>query len=162
MKGLTAVFLSLSLINVSYAQKSKMDDQTVMIDGQNQEMNAAIAQARATLDDFLKLAKKPPKGADGFKLKVMVVDGDSTEHLWVTPFRQERKGFSGVIVNEPELVSSVKYGEKYAFTRDQISDWGYSLDGKQKGSYTVCVLFKNMPPEAVQSYKDDYGFECNE
>jgi uncharacterized protein YegJ (DUF2314 family) len=33
-------------------------------------------------------------------------------------------------------------------------------DGKQKGSYTVCVMFKHMPAADVQRYRRDYGFEC--
>jgi len=44
--------------------------------------------------------------------------------------------------------------------REQISDWGYVLNGKQIGSYTVCVLFKTMPEKDVARYKRDHGFSC--
>lgn len=57
-------------------------------------------------------------------------------------------------------VRSFTEGKVYAFKRDQISDWGYQLNGKQIRSYTVCVLFKTMPRDEVARYKRDYGFVC--
>lgn len=51
-------------------------------------------------------------------------------------------------------------GDTIPFQRADISDWGYVQDGKQKGSFTVCVLFRRMPSEEVERYRTDYGFEC--
>ncbi len=159
MKIFAAVMLSLLLL-VGCPEPAQ--EGVVMIANDDKEMNAAIAQARATLDEFLTLAKTPPAGASDFKLKVKVVDGEHVEHLWVMPFEGDGKKFSGIIVNEPELVSTVRYGKQYQFTQEQISDWGYELNGKQKGSYTICVILKNMPATEAKVYRDDYGLECKE
>jgi uncharacterized protein YegJ (DUF2314 family) len=139
-----------------------VSDQTVRVKSENQEMNAAIDAAQATLDDFLKLSAHPPAGASGFKLKVKVTDGHGTEVMWVMPFHQTDSGFVGTLADEPEVVTSIKNGQEFAFARSQIADWGYALNGKQKGSFTVCVLFKHMPAAEVQNYRDHYGFECQE
>jgi uncharacterized protein YegJ (DUF2314 family) len=136
------------------------DDHTVSIGAEDEEMNAAIARAQASLDEFLKIARSPPAGASEFKLKVRIHDSHGTEHMWVTPFKQTTDGFTGVLADEPETVVSVENGQRLDFTRAQVSDWGYVLNGKQKGSFTVCVLFKHMPSGEVEQYRRDYGFEC--
>lgn len=138
----------------------KAPDRSVLVAGKDQEMNEAIAKARATLDDFLRLKAKPPNGASAFKLKVKVTDEHGSEHLWVTPFHVTATGFAGTISNEPDYVESVAVGDEIEFPRGDITDWGYELNGKQKGSYTVCVMFKHMSKEEADMYRRDYGFEC--
>jgi uncharacterized protein YegJ (DUF2314 family) len=152
---LTAIlFLSLA------SSAGAVEDQTVLVERADPEVQAAIQQAQASLDDFLALKDNPPKGASGFKLKVVIHDGDRQEVMWVTPFTQTDTGFVGILNDQPEYVTNVRNGQKLTFTRADVADWGYRLDGKQKGSFTVCVIFKHMPPAEVQKYRDDYGFEC--
>jgi uncharacterized protein YegJ (DUF2314 family) len=109
----------------------------------DQEMAAAIEQARASLDEFLTLSETPPSGAAKFKLKVMVKDGNVTEHFWVIPFHRTPTGFAGILADEPQAVHNVVFGQDIEFTRDDISDWGYTRDGRQVGSFTVCVMLKD-------------------
>jgi uncharacterized protein YegJ (DUF2314 family) len=154
------VILFVALMSPAALSQEKSEDQIVNISSEDKEMNAAIRHARDTLDQFLEVLAKPPKGTSGFKVKVQVTDSGGVEHLWVTPFRQTWNGFEGTIANEPRLVHSVKYGQRYRFDRSAITDWGYELNGKQKGSFTICVLFKHMPADEVQTYRKDYGFEC--
>jgi uncharacterized protein YegJ (DUF2314 family) len=135
-------------------------DQTVLIRTEDKEMNDAIAKAQATLDDFLKIKTNPPAGASGFKIKVRITDAHGTEHMWVTPLKQTDTGFTGVLADEPEYITSVKNGQLLNFSRADVSDWGYVLNGKQKGSFTVCVVFKHMLASEVEQYRRDYGFEC--
>lgn len=137
-----------------------VDDQVVMIHSEDAEMNAAIARAQRTLDDFIRIKANPPKGASGFKLKVRITDPHGTEHMWVTPFKKTTHGFVGILADEPEIVRNVVNGQRITFTKEEISDWGYVLNGRQKGSFTVCVVFKHMPREQVQQYRDQYSFEC--
>jgi uncharacterized protein YegJ (DUF2314 family) len=136
------------------------DDQIVSVGAEDGEMNAAIARAQTSLDEFLKIAGNPPTGASGFRLKVRIHDSHGTEHMWVMPFTQTASGFTGVLADEPETVASVKNGQRLDFARSEVTDWGYVLNGKQKGSFTVCVLFKHMPVSEVEQYRKDYGFEC--
>lgn len=91
----------------------------------------------------------------------MISDANGVEHFWMTPFKEIQNGFAGILANEPSVVKSVERGKVYAFKREEISDWGYEKDGKQMGSFTVCVLFKSMPADQVVRYKKDYGFTCD-
>lgn len=155
-----SVLPDLLLCLSSAALADPVSDRTVAVKTQNQEMIAAIAQAQATLDDFLKLSAHPPAGASRFKLKVKVTDRHGSEVMWVIPFHQTDSAYIGTLADEPEVVTSIRNGQQFAFDRAQIADWGYTLNGKQKGSFTVCVLFKHMPAAVVQKYRDGYGFEC--
>ena len=154
------ITFAILLFSLTASAVDKVEDQTVLIQSEDAEMLQAISKAQATLDEFLKINTKPPKGASGFKLKVKITDSYGTEHMWVEPFKQTKSGFVGTLANEPDYVKSVKNGQTITFNRKDISDWGYVLNGKQKGSFTVCVVFKHMPLSEVQKYRDDYGFEC--
>jgi uncharacterized protein YegJ (DUF2314 family) len=155
-----ALFLLILALSFHAFAEEKIDDQVRFISEQDKAMNAAIAEARSRLGEFLEKAKNPPAGAEGFKLKVMVSDDSGVEHLWFSPFKEIEGGYAGVLVNEPNIIASMKYGEVYAFRESQITDWGYVLNGKQVGSYTVCVLFKTMEKSVVEQYKRDHGFDC--
>nr|WP_315468496.1 DUF2314 domain-containing protein [uncultured Undibacterium sp.] len=154
------IFTTILIISNPCAATDKIDDRTVKVSEQDKNMNLAIAEARRTLDGFLALSKKPPEGASNFKLKVMVSDEGGVEHFWFIPFKEIKDGFAGVLANDPQVIKSVVAGKVYAFKREQITDWGYELNGKQIGSYTVCALFKSMPKADVVRYKKDHGFVC--
>ena len=155
-----ALFLLMLALSFNTFAEDKIDDQVLFISEQDKAMNSAIAEARRRLGEFFAIAKNPPAGAEGFKLKVMVSDDSGVEHLWFSPFKEIEGGYAGVLVNEPNIIESMKHGEVYAFRESQITDWGYVLNGKQIGSYTVCVLFKTMEKSVVEQYKRDHGFDC--
>jgi len=142
------------------APDGKVQDRPVHVSARDKEMNEAIDRARATLDGFLKIYAHPPRGADDFRLKVKVTDANGSEHLWIEPFKITASGFSGVVSNVPDTVESVAEGDTIEFQRGEITDWGYVQDGKQKGGFTVCVMFKHMGKDEADAYRRDYGFEC--
>ena len=148
------------IVSFGVVADSKIDDQVRYISDQDKAMLEAIKIARSKLDQFFETAKSPPPGASDFKLKVKVSDERGVEHLWFSPFKEVEGGYAGVLVNEPNVIKSMQYGKVYAFRKSQITDWGYVLDGKQIGSYTVCVLFKSMDNDLVERYKKDHGFVC--
>lgn len=161
MRTLLLLLLSATLAFPNLCAAEKRDEsEIVMIGTTDPEMVAAIKTARSGLDGFLALAESPLAGTEQFKLKVMVRDGDTTEHFWVVPFRPTSSGFEGILANDPKVVRNVKAGQQIQFMRNQISDWGYSRNGRQVGSYTVCVLFKKMPPEQADYYRKNHGFDC--
>lgn len=155
-----AILVLLAVFSCHLFAQEKIGDQVRTISGQDKAMQAAIEKARNGLEAFFETAKNPPEGAKDFKLKVMVSDDSGIEHLWFSPFKEVKGGYAGVLVNDPNLISTMKFGEVYAFRKSQITDWGYVQNGKQIGSYTVCVLFKTMEKSVVEQYKRDHGFVC--
>lgn len=158
--AVAALAFTLSSAAQEPAQGGKAKNKVYNIASQDAEMEEAIAQARATFDGFLKTHAKPPKGAEDFKIKVKFSEAGNNEHIWVTPFVVTPKGFQGTLAGEPRYISYLDNGQDVSFTRADVSDWGYTLNGKQKGSYTVCVMFKHMPAADANRYRRDYGFEC--
>lgn len=151
---------ALATYSLVAAPQQRDEGEVVFVGTSDPDMVAAIKQARATLPDFLKLAANPPTGTDGYKLKVMVIDGAKTEHFWVTPFKALPEGFAGILANDPKVVKNVKAGQVVRFDNSLISDWGYTKDGRQVGSFTVCVLFKKMPTDQADYYRKNHGFDC--
>ncbi|MBN9552817.1 MAG: YegJ family protein [Alphaproteobacteria bacterium] len=154
------IALCLLLAFVPLHARAQNDDKAMMIASDDAEMAAAIEKARSSLDEFLALSDAPPPGTDKFKLKVMIVDGNAAEHFWVIPFKRTDTGFAGILANEPEVVRNVVLGQNIEFTRDDISDWGYTRNGRQVGSFTVCVMFKKMSKEEADYMRTQYGFDC--
>jgi uncharacterized protein YegJ (DUF2314 family) len=136
-------------------------DEIVRVPGDDPETTAAMAKARATLQDFLALARAPQASMSGFAVKVAVHDGGNTEYFWITPFREQDGGFTGVINNTPRSVKSVKFGQALAFSEKEIVDWLYVDGGKMKGNYTVCVLLKHESKADAEAAKARFGLECD-
>ncbi len=164
MKSTIRTVMSLMLVlapGLASAQATdSSDDKTMVFTPGDPEMAAATARAIASLDEFLALSEAPPAGTERFKLKVKVRDGNITEHFWVIPFRRTETGFVGILSNEPAEVRNVVLGKNIEFSRDDISDWGYKRNGRQVGSFTVCVMLKRMPKEEADSMLEKYGFDC--
>ena len=154
--------LALSLVVIAGGASAQQRDENeiIMFGAQDKDMVAAIQKARSSLDTFLELARNPPPGVSGLKLKVMVKDSNGTEHFWVAPFKSTATGFEGTLANEPRIVKSVRHGQQLSFTRADISDWGYVKNGRQVGSFTVCVMLKQAPKEQADYYRKNHGFDC--
>lgn len=156
-----AIVMALALVpTLSMGQAKRDENEVTMVPGGDPEMNRAIEEARKTLDDFLALAARNPPDISHVKLKVMIKDRNGTEHFWVTPFRRNGAGFQGVLANEPKIVKNVRHGQQIDFQRSDITDWGYVRDGKQFGSYTICVLLKRAPKDQAEYYRREHGFQC--
>jgi len=155
-----SLMLALAPIPAGAQNSGQGGDKVVGVARDDPDMAAAIAQARASLDEFLSLSDAPPAGTTSYKLKVEVNDGDASEHFWIIPFHKTASGFVGTLSNEPQVVHNVVAGQELEFTRDEISDWGYTKNGRQVGSFTVCVLFKTISKEEADYYRENYGFDC--
>jgi uncharacterized protein YegJ (DUF2314 family) len=158
--AISVLSLALSLGHGSAQAVDPSPDKTLIVSPDDPEMAVATATALARLDEFLALAEAPPAGTERFKLKVKIPDGNVTEHLWVIPFRRTSTGFVGIVANEPEEVRTVVYGQNIEFGRDDISDWGYMRNGRQVGSFTVCVMLTRMSKEDAEEMRQQYGFDC--
>jgi uncharacterized protein YegJ (DUF2314 family) len=159
-RSLLLLALSVTGCSANADSHAKDADGVVMIAEDDAEMEAAITHAKSTLNEFLATVANPPAGSSGFKLKVELTDSNGSEHFWVEPFKQTATGFEGTLANHPEIISGVKLGQTISFARSQVSDWGYVLNGRQVGSFTVCVMMKHVSADEANIYRRDYGFDC--
>ncbi len=142
---LTAPILSSSL---AFAQ-----DRTINVPSDDPVMNAAIGRARARLGIFWEHLKSPGPGESHFSLKVMVRDGDKTEHFWVVDIERGGNAIFGRIDNDPDTVTTVKIGQRIPINEADISDWLFVRNGKMVGNETLRVLFKYMSAEEVARFR---------
>lgn len=116
-----------------------------------QEMEAAIARARAEIDAFIAELSNP-KGAN-HAVKAPITDGGTTEHFWLTNVTFRDGKFEGTINNEPGRVKNVRMGQKWTLNKLEISDWMYMRNGKMHGNYTMRPLLKTLPAEEAEQYR---------
>jgi uncharacterized protein YegJ (DUF2314 family) len=116
-----------------------------------QEMEAAIARARAEVDSFLRELLNPT-GAN-HAVKAAIEDGDKTEHFWLTDLSFQNGAFVGTINNEPGIVGNVKMGQQWTVKKGEISDWLFMREGKMHGNYTMRPLLKTMPAEEAAKFR---------
>jgi uncharacterized protein YegJ (DUF2314 family) len=166
LTAFSAMFISVLAVGiVPAAAEGLLDnaqrDQIVLVPKGDPDMAAAMRKARATLPDFLALARAPRPSTSGFAVKVAIRDpGTENEYFWITPFREQDGRFIGRIDNIPRLVRSVRLGQTFAFSHGEIADWLYYEGGKMKGNYTACATTKREPGKA-EAFKKEFGLECD-
>ncbi len=153
MTRLTRFALWLTAMLLMFAGGCGKQDRTIGVEENDPEMTAAIAKARETLPQFWQVFEKPEHGESGFALKVKITDPRGTEHFWATDIERRDGKVLGTINNDPNIVKSVKLGQRIEIPEADISDWLYLRDGKMVGNRTVRPLFKRMPPAEVEEVK---------
>jgi uncharacterized protein YegJ (DUF2314 family) len=59
----------------------------------------------------------------------------------------------GTINNDPNIVASVKLGDRIEIPEGDISDWLYLRDGKMAGNEKLRPLLKKMPAAEAEKLK---------
>lgn len=128
-------------------------DKAVSVAKDDPQMLAAIAKARETLPQFWTVFDKRERGESGFSLKVKITDKSGSEHFWATDLERRDGKIMGTINNDPNIVSTVKLGDRIVIPGSDISDWLYMRDGKMVGNETLKPLLKAMPASEVARAK---------
>lgn len=125
------------------------------------DMDAAFRKARATLKEFLTLARNPRPSITNYAVKIGIPDRDHREFFWISRFTQQDGRLVGRIDNTPRLVRNVREGERISFKESDVVDWLYRENGKMFGNYTACALIKKEPPKQAEAFKKEYGLSCD-
>jgi uncharacterized protein YegJ (DUF2314 family) len=123
------------------------------VEDSDPEMVAAIAKAQQTLPQFWQVFDKREHGESNFVLVVRITDKGRIEHFHITDF-ERRDGKSLVTIgNKPNIVTSVKLGDRIEIPAADITDWFYMRDGKYLGMFTIKPRFKHMHADQVERLK---------
>lgn len=114
-------------------------------------MDAAIARARAEVDDFLAVMEKGD--ADSFSVKAPITDENGTEHFWLTDVSFDDGQFSGAVGNDPGIVKNVQYGQPWKIKKEEISDWMFTRGEMIHGGYTIDPLLDSYPKEDAEALR---------
>ena len=126
-------------------------------------MELAFSKARASLEQFLELARVPPPHLRGFALKVSITEEpDIVEYFWINDFIQNGDTFSGKVNNRPLLVKRVRAGRVHQFQRSDIVDWTY-IDTETRtihGNFTACAQLARKPSDLASELRQKFGLTC--
>ncbi|MFC0180531.1 YegJ family protein [Thorsellia kenyensis] len=160
-----SVFLSLFSVNSTFANNESESTQkgVIEVETDDEEMNQAIRNARASIDEFFRALEDPAAEVESFGMKVLIVNPQTNEgeHIWLSDIKKVDNQIEGSIANQPAYVTHLSLGQRYRFDVVDVSDWAYTKDGQMKGNFTMCAQFKYMQSEEVEYYQQNYGIECN-
>lgn len=139
----------------------RRDDSLLHIPDDDEKMAAAMRKARATLEGFLALARKPKPSMSGFTVKVPLIAAGGHEYVWLYPFRVDRsERIVGVIGNTPIEAKQHRKGEILTFPQSAVVDWAYVDRGRMMGNFTTCVLVEREPAAEAEAFKAAEGLTC--
>jgi len=139
--------------------------------GDDPEMLAAFDQARATFKYFWReMAWERQRIVPALGLacvKVSVEDPpelksdpeESAEHMWLDEVDFDGRTVSGILINTPMWLKSVKEGDKIATPLNEISDWMYAVRDKVYGAHTVNLLRSRMSPVERMQHDGAWGLD---
>ena len=140
------VTLASSHVESAEVTERQSEPDTVTVDAEDAEMNAAIKRARESVQTFLKylVARKPNQTHFSVKKPFPVGNDGGNEHLWINDLRYDGKQLYGRISNTPVDLRSLKSGDPVSLLPSEISDWMILEDGAIVGGFTFRVLWKRM------------------
>ena len=123
-------------------------DPIVRFSDQDEAMNGAIAQARASYPRFLAaLAEAAENEAQNYLLKVALPTADGgVEHIWINELRREEGRLVGALANEPHGLAGMHLGSAVVIDEDHVSDWAVISEAGMYGSYTTRVMLPFLDP----------------
>lgn len=152
-----ALALSATLAAPALAQvKPNPDaDQTINFSDGDAQMNAAIAEARASLPTWLAILADPPRGVSELTFKFPL---EGYEHIWVANVRRDGDMLTGQLANNPQAPGWA-LGDRVRVPLSDVSDWGYwDADGVGVGFYTIRVMLDYMTPAEARAVRQAYGW----
>ena len=142
-------------------------------DGGDPEMKQAIEQARSTFRFFWREIIRdrsrivPVNGMESVKVPFSEErgpthsdDNPGTEEMWLSDPDFDGKYISGVLINSPAWIKSVKEGDNVNIQLDQISDWiCVRGDDEVYGAYTVNVIRSRMSKKERLEHDAAWGLK---
>jgi uncharacterized protein YegJ (DUF2314 family) len=140
---------------MALAQASEPDP-IIEVDSTDAKMNAAMAEAQATIDEWLIVLEEQPEGYGDIAFKFPL---EGWEHIWVGNVAREGDMLWGTLSNSPHT-EGWAFGDVVSVAISDVTDWAYSDDrGVMQGHRTTRVMFDQLDPALVAQLKRDYGWD---
>lgn len=119
------------------------DPNVVYVEGDDPEMQAAMAEAKRTVDEFIGHWNKRSPDKEMFAVKKPYpTRGGSLEHIWIDVTDYRDGVFFGTIANEPMDIEGISLGSQASVPKTEISDWMVMTETGMLGGYTYAVQSK--------------------
>jgi uncharacterized protein YegJ (DUF2314 family) len=141
-----------------------------MAEGDDPEMQRASESARATFRYFWREVawerRRIVPALDLAAVKAPFSDGGQgereegtpqVEDMWFSEVDFDGQVVSGVLLNAPNWLKSIKEGDPVRLPLAEISDWMYAISGEVFGAYTVNLLRSRMGRRERQEHDAAWG-----
>ncbi len=122
-------------------------------------LKTAVAQANNTVDSFTTALKSNNPAFANFALKIRFPGLGGAEDVWAANIKTTPMGFSGVLNNAAELTIKAKKGDPVTFTKQNISDWMYTENGKLRGGFTIKLTYSRMTAKEKAKFDTAFVFK---
>jgi uncharacterized protein YegJ (DUF2314 family) len=130
----------------------------VRVKSEDAKMNAAVQQARDSLQVFLEALKSPKGNQSHFAVKKRFpLEGDAGEHIWLIEPSYDGRNIHGKVNNKPVDVTNVKLGDPASVAASEITDWMFVEDRKLKGGYTIRALYDLSSAAGRKRFEKETG-----
>jgi len=120
-------------------------DEIAVVEAADQVLNAAIDQAKATLDVFW--TKFDAGEADRFQLKAgLTTPNGAIEHVWLTVSGRQDGRIVGRLGNQPVDLVDLNIGDEVQVDLNRVSDWAYIKEGRLYGAFTQRAMLDRADP----------------
>ena len=127
----------------------------VTVEASDARMNAAIAEAKATLPDFLAAYRSGRFDKASFVIKYPL---GGWEHIWVEIASIDKDGVNGRLSNVPAQ-PEFKLGQAVYVPLTDVSDWAYRDEkGVMVGHRTTRVILPQMDADMRRSVEEFLGW----
>jgi len=144
------------------------ESKVYMFSGNDPEMLRANEKARETFRYFWReMAWENRRIVPGLDLACVKApfsdgefrtgDGPEVEHMWISEVQFDGDEISGVLLNSPNWLKTVKEGDSASFALKEISDWMYAISGEVYGAYTVNLLRSRMSARERKDHDEAWG-----
>ena len=116
------------------------------IEGEDAEMNAAIAEARRTFSQFRQALEEdwqrmiPIIDRPLIKARFVSASTGKIEHMWVEVTNFDGEQTVGDLANEPGDIPELSAGDEVRVAPADVTDWVYWESGNAVGGFTLAVL----------------------
>lgn len=156
---------------MSDAEQSKI----FMFTGNDPQMARAYEQARATFRYFWRELswehRRIVPGLDLACVKAAFMDpgpqraGDDApeaEQMWFSDIDFDGQTVSGMLLNAPNWLKSIKQGDAVSIPFNEITDWMFAVHGEVYGAHTVNVMRSRMSPRERKDHDEAWGLSFGE
>ncbi|MES9970276.1 MAG: DUF2314 domain-containing protein [Candidatus Thiodiazotropha sp.] len=83
----------------------------------------------------------------------------SHEHMWISEIKFDGIDITGILMNQPNWIKSIREGDQITQNANLLTDWMYTLEGRAYGGYSVNVMRASMSPEERKGHDQAWGVE---
>lgn len=126
-------------------------DKAVWLPNHDPAMDAATAQARASLPTFWAIVSNNPAIEERSVKVGYPTRHGGIEYLWVDVMDRHGQQISGRILNEPEDVVDVRVGQAVTVQERDVVDWSYrKTGGRYFGQFTTREVLRHTDKATSQ------------